>query len=101
MTTPWGRPKRTRNCSPSRFTRIRQPTGRIVMKRMKSIRAKRDPQKPCNVAFREGREAKQQGLPQSACPYDGDDSYATYLRAYWLNGYSSQDGFNHHGTEQS
>jgi len=69
------------------------------MKRTKSIRCKRGPQKPCNVAFREGLEAKRQGLPQSACPYDGDDSYATYLRAYWLNGHS-QDGGNHPATEQ-
>ncbi len=27
------------------------------MKRIKSIRAKTDPQKPCNIAFREGIEA--------------------------------------------
>jgi hypothetical protein len=52
------------------------------MTRTRSIRGKRDPQKPCNVAFREGLEAKRQGLPESACPYDGDDSYATYLRSY-------------------
>jgi hypothetical protein len=72
-----------------------------IMKRTKSIRGKRDPQKPCNIAFREGLEAKQQSLPRNACPYDGDDSYTTYLRAYWLNGHSSQDGINHHATEQS
>jgi ribosome modulation factor len=71
------------------------------MKRTKSIRSKRDPQNPCNVAFREGLEAKGQGLPESACPYAGDNSYATYLRAYWLNGYGSKDGINHHGTQQS
>jgi hypothetical protein len=57
--------------------------------------------KPCNVAFREGLEAKQQGLPESACPYDGDDTYAAYLRAYWLNGHNSQDGIHHLGMEQS
>ena len=71
------------------------------MNRTKSIRREHDPQKPCNIAFREGLEAKQQGLPQSACPYESDDSYTTYLRAHWLNGYSSQDGVNHHATEQS
>ena len=71
------------------------------MKRTKSIRGKRDLQKPCNVAFREGLEAKRQGLPQSACPYDSDDSYTTYLRAYWLNGHSSQDDINRLATEQS
>ena len=71
------------------------------MKRKKSIRDKRDPQKPCNVAFREGLEAKRQALPESACPYDGDDTYTTYLRTYWLNGYSSQDGVNHHATERT
>ncbi len=71
------------------------------MKRMKSIRGKLDPQKPGNVAFRQGIEAKRQCLPQDACPYDGDDSYTTYLRSYWLNGYSSQDGINHHAAEQS
>ena len=71
------------------------------MKRMKSIRGKRDPHKPCNVAFREGLEAKRQGLRENACPYDGDDSYMTYLRAYWLNGYSSEDSIHHHATEQS
>ena len=70
------------------------------MKRTKSIRGKRDPQKPCNVAFREGLKARRQGLPESACPYDRDDSYATYLRAYWLNGYSSQDGIHHHAMGQ-
>ena len=70
------------------------------MKRTKSIRGKRDPQKPCNVAFREGLKARRQGLPESACPYDGDDRYATYLRAYWLNGYSSQDGINDHAMGQ-
>jgi hypothetical protein len=70
------------------------------MKRIKSIRSKRDPQKPCNVAFREGLEAKRRGLPQTACPFDGDNTYTTYLRAYWLNGYSSEDGINHHQTEQ-
>jgi ribosome modulation factor len=64
------------------------------MKRIKSIRSKSDPQKPCNIAFREGLDAKQQGLPESACPYIGDHSYATYLRAYWLNGYKSGDGIN-------
>jgi len=69
--------------------------------RIKSIRRKSDPRKPCNVAFREGLDAKRQGLPQSACPYNGDDSYATYLRAYWLNGYGSQDGINHRTPEQS
>ena len=68
--------------------------------RFKSIRGKRDPQKPCNVAFREGLEAKRQGLSQSTCPYNGNDSYATYLRAYWLKGYNSQDGI-HPSTEQS
>ncbi len=71
------------------------------MRRIKSIRSKRDPQKPCNVAFHEGLEARRRGLLESACPYGGEDTYATYLRAYWLNGYSSQDGINHHGTEQS
>jgi ribosome modulation factor len=69
------------------------------MKRTKSIRGKLDPQKPCNAAFREGFEANRQGLPQSACPYDGDGSYTTYLRGYWLNGYESQDGINHHAIE--
>ena len=71
------------------------------MKRTRCIRGKRDPRKPCNVAFREGLEAKRQGLPESACPYEGDDSYETYLRAYRSNGYNSQDGINHHATEQS
>jgi hypothetical protein len=60
------------------------------MKRKKSIRDKRDPQKPCHVAFRGGLEDKHQGLPQDACPYASDDSYTKYLLAYWLNGYSSQ-----------
>jgi len=69
------------------------------MKRTKSIRGKHDPRKPCNVAFREGLAANRQGLPESACPYDGDDTYSTYLRAYWLNGYKSQDSINHHATE--
>jgi ribosome modulation factor len=71
------------------------------MKRIKSIRAKTDPQKPCNIAFREGFEAKRRGLSQSACPYVADDSYTTYLRAHWLNGYNSPDGVNHHAMEQS
>jgi len=71
------------------------------MTRTRSIRSKRDPRKPCNVAFREGLEAKRQGLPESACPYDGDATYTTYLRAYWLNGYNSQDGVNHHAPEHT
>jgi ribosome modulation factor len=71
------------------------------MKRIKSIRSKSDPRKPCNIAFREGLDAGRQGLPESICPYTGDDSYATYLRAYWLNGYHSQHGINHHASEQS
>ena len=38
------------------------------MKRIKSIRAKGDPRKPCNVAFREGLDAKREGLPESLAP---------------------------------
>jgi ribosome modulation factor len=57
--------------------------------------------KACNISFREGFEAKLRGLSQSACPYFADDSYTTYLRAYWLNGYNSPDGVNHHAMEQS
>ena len=71
------------------------------MERTKSIRGKRDLQKPCNVAFREGLEAKRQGLSRNACPYNGDDNYTTYLRAYWLNGHSSQDDTNHHAAAES
>jgi hypothetical protein len=71
------------------------------MKRIKSIRSKSDPRRSCNIAFREGLDAKRQGLPEDACPYIGDESYATYLRAYWLNGYDGQDGINHHASEQS
>jgi len=49
--------------------------------------------------FRERLDAKRRGLSESACPYIGDDSYATYLRAHWSNGYNSRDGINHHATE--
>ena len=64
--------------------------------RIRGIRSKSNPEKPCNVAFRDGQEAKTRGLSESACPYGGGDTYTTYLRAYWLNGFQSKDGINHH-----
>lgn len=56
--------------------------------RIRSIRSKDDPQKPCNVAYREGREAKEKGLSEEACPYDGGDTYSAYLRWHWMSGYN-------------
>jgi hypothetical protein len=56
-------------------------------KRIRSIRSKDDPAKPCNNAFAEGERARREGRSENDCPYADGTSYGAYLREWWLKGF--------------